>query len=146
MLDYPLPSQHRLKGIPRLVRSCYVYDIDSSLPLLYCPGFTRVRSGDVCFLASYLCKNASHKWREIGLALNFLDGELKSISLSFPRATAQQLLTELLSQWSQWPTASHPDVPTMERLRDALRSGLVELGSVASDLYELRNFLPSKQR
>ena len=76
--------------IPIMV--CYTH-FDIPL-LLYCPGLTRVRSGDVYFLASHLCKNASHKWREIGLALNFLDGELKSISLSFPRATAQQLLTE----------------------------------------------------
>ncbi len=122
-----------------LLLSCYRHSITP-----YFPGSTIVRSDDVGYLASHLCKNASHKWREIGLALGFLDGELKSISLSFPGATAQQLLTELLSQWSQWPTAAHPDAPTMERLRDALRSGLVELGAVASDLYELRNFLPSK--
>ena len=105
-----------------------------------------VRSGDVCFLASHLCKYASHKWREIGLALNFEDGELKGLSLSFPRYTTEQLLTELLSRWCQWPTADHSDVPTMERLCDALRSGLVGLGAQANDLYELRNFLPSRQQ
>ena len=104
-----------------------------------------MRSGDVAFLVSHLHKDASHKWSEIGLALNFRDGELKSIIQSFPRATTQQLLTELLSQWCQWPTADHSDVPTMERLCDALRSGLVGLGAQANDLYELRNSLPSKQ-
>ncbi len=144
-LSHPLASQHTAMGPPRLVRSCYCHAIDTSITT-YFPGSTIVRSDDVGYLASHLCKNASHKWREIGLTLGFLDGELKSISLSFPRATAQQLLTELLSQWSQWPTAAHPDAPTMERLRDALCSGLVELGAVASDLYELKNFLPSKQQ
>ena len=110
---------------------------------IHCSGSV-VRSGDVCFLASHLCKFASHKWREIGLALNFQDGELKALSLSFPGHTAQQLMIELLSQWSQWPTADHSDVPTMERLCDALRSGLVGLGAQANDLYGLRDHLPSQ--
>ena len=95
---------------------------------------------------SKLCTQASHKWKEIGLALNFLDGELKGIEHSFPRATTQQLLTELLSQWTQWPTAEHPDVPTMEVLCDALRSGLVGQGALANDIYELRYLLPSKKQ
>ena len=89
---------------------------------------------------------AAHRWREIGLVLNFQDAELKSMALSLPRADSQQLLTELLIQWSQWPTTGHPDLPTMERLRDALRNDLVGLGAEANGLYELRNFLPSKRQ
>ncbi len=103
-----------------------------------------VRSGDLKMLMGLLHKCA-YRWREIGFALNFQYSELENISSSNQGATTQQLLTELLSRWSQWPTADHPDDPTMERLRDALRSGLVELGAVANDLYELRHTLPSKQ-
>ena len=80
----------------------------------------------------------AYKWREIGSALGFEHGELENISHSSPRATTQQLLTELLSQWSQWPTADKPNAPTLERLCDALRSGMVGLGAVANDLYEQR--------
>ncbi len=83
------------------------------------------------------------KWKEIGSSLNFHSGELENISYS--GTTPQQLLSKLLSQWTQWPTADHPDDPTMEKLHDALRSGLVGLGAVANDIYELRNFLSSFQ-
>ncbi len=86
------------------------------------------------------------KWREIGTALSFQPGELDNINHPIPGASAQRLLTELLSQWSQWPTARHSAVPTMERLRDALRSALVGLGAEANALYELRDFLPSHQK
>ncbi len=113
-----------------------------SLTVLLCLG-TLVRNEDVNMLISHLHKYA-YKWRDIGASLNFQHGELENISQSNPIATTQQLLTELLSQWSQWPTADHPDAPTMERLRDALRSGLVGLGAQANDLYELRDNLPSQ--
>ena len=90
------------------------------------------------FLYGFLHQYA-YKWREIGQALNFRHGEL----LNIIHSTTQQLLTELLNQWSQWPTADHPDIPTVERLRDALRSELVGLGAVANDVYTLRSYLPS---
>ena len=102
---------------------------------------SRITSGDIAFVMSHLCQRA-YKWREIGLALHFEDGELENIRHSFPTATTQQLLSKLLSQWSQWPTADHSDVPTMERLCDALRSGLVGLGAEADHLYGLRHSLP----
>ena len=102
-----------------------------------------MRSGDVNSLMVCLYKHAA-RWRDIGSALNFQPGELENISLSIPKATPQQLLTELLSQWTQWPTDAHSENPTMERLCNALRSGLVGLGAVANDLYELRYYLPSK--
>ena len=45
-------------------------------------------------------------------------------------------LQELLSQWVQWPTASHPTKPTLEALCAALRSSLVGLGSLADKVNE----------
>ncbi len=101
-----------------------------------------MKSEDVSFLMEHLHLYA-FKWREIGTALCFHHSELENIFHSSPGATVQQLLTELLSQWSQWPTAAHSDVPTMERLRDALRSGLVGLGAEANTLYDKRTLLPS---
>ena len=103
---------------------------------------TTVRSEDVSTLMSHLYKN-SYKWWDIGTSLNFQNGELENIKQSKPGAHPQQLLNELLSQWSQWPTVDHPEDPTMERLCDALRSGLVRLGATADHLFEIRNFLPS---
>ena len=45
-------------------------------------------------------------------------------------------LQELLSQWVQWPTASHPTKPTLEALCAVLRSSLVGLGSLADKVNE----------
>ena len=101
-----------------------------------------VKSEDVGFLVKHLHLYAS-KWREIGTALDFHPGELDNIVHSLPGANVQRLLTELLGEWSQWPTATHSDLPTMERLRDALRSGLVGLGAEANTLYQKRTLLPS---
>ena len=95
------------------------------------------------FLTGYLYKYA-YKWRDIGASLRFHLGELENIVHTYPRATPQRLLTELLHQWSQWPTAEHPQAPTMERLCDALRSGQVGLGAEANDLYATRTNLPSQ--
>ena len=86
----------------------------------------------------------AYKWRDIGASLKFEFDEMENISHSSPIATTQQLLHKLLSQWSQWPTADHSQVPTMERLCKALRSGLVGLGAVANDLYDTRTNLPSQ--
>ena len=103
-----------------------------------------VRTKDINFLKAVL-QNYAYKWRDIGLALDFHPGQLENISQSLPRATTQQLLTELLIQWSQWPTEDHLDVPTLERLCDALRSRLVGLGAVANNLHELQSFWHSQQ-
>ncbi len=105
--------------------------------------YTVVRSEDVNFLVVCHLHKFASKWKEIGFSLNFLSGELDNISGSNPNASTQQLLTELLSQWSQWPTTDHPDDPELERLCDALRSGSVGLGAVANDIYRQREFLPS---
>ncbi len=98
---------------------------------------------DVNFLVEHL-QIYSHKWRVIGISLNFLHDELENIRLSSQDITTELLLTDLLSRWSQWPTRYHSDVPTLERLCSALRSNLVGLGAKANELYELRNQLPSQ--
>ena len=99
-----------------------------------------MKSEDVYILIECLYQHA-YKWKEIGLALHFLPGELESIS--HPNANPLQLLRELLSQWCQWPTATHSDVPTLESLMDALHSGPVGLGAAANDLYSKRSLLSS---
>ena len=101
----------------------------------------RVSDRDVSFLVGLLCTHA-HKWNGIGLALGFLPGELSNISCIYP-PSPQRHLTELLSKWAQWPTASHPQPPTVEGLSAALRSNSVELGAVANELDSKRSSLPS---
>ena len=85
-----------------------------------------------------------YKWRQIGLSLDFSYDELEDIRHSAPNLTTQLLLTKVLTDWSQWPTKPHPNLPTMEALCDALRDGRVGLGAVASELYSMRDQLPSK--
>ena len=78
-----------------------------------------------------------HKWREIG------------ISLRLPSYVVQSLYQECLAQadqcWHgvllQWITQQHLDArpPTLEALRDVLRSQSVGLGSVASELEQRLN-------
>ena len=102
-----------------------------------------MKPDDLAFLMEHLHQFA-YKWREIGLALRFRGGELECMVSSLPGAPVQRLLVELLSQWSQWPTATHTTPPTMERLRDALRSNLVGLGAEANEIYDKRHQLPSR--
>ena len=101
-----------------------------------------MRPEDVSFLMTRL-HHYAYMWRDVGTALNFQHAEMENIRHSFPTATTRDLLHELLSQWSQWPTTEHSQDPTMERLCDALRSSLVELGAPASELFENRGNLPS---
>ena len=102
-----------------------------------------MRDKDVGFLMGYLCQH-SYKWGDIGTALHFLPGELENIRHSPQVITPQQCLNAILCQWVQWPTTAHSQTPTMEMLRDALRSDLVGLGAVANQLYDARNYLPSQ--
>ena len=114
--------------------------------LVYCAIETLLRCGDVAFLMSHMYRYA-YKWKEIGLALNFQPCELENISCStHPTASAQEHLAKLLSLWCQWPTADHSDIPTMEKLHDALCSGMVGLGAMAEELYHLRKYLPSHNK
>ena len=81
----------------------------------------------------HLLQYYSFKWKEIGLSLGFITPELNVIS-SMPllRMDAPtSYLQELLSQWVQWPTASHPTRPTLESFCAALQSPLVHLSSLS---------------
>ena len=80
----------------------------------------------------------SFKWNEIGLSLGFVTPELTTIS-SMPLllvGAPTSYLQELLSQWVQWPTASHSTRPTLESLCGALQSSIVGLGSLADKVKE----------
>ena len=123
----------------------YVCNINSnsSPPFMFTTGMTIVDDKDVVYLMGHLCQY-SYKWEFIGTALHFLPGELENIRHSPQVITPQQRLNAVLCQWVQCPTAAHSQTPTMEMLRDALRSDLVGLGAVANKLYDARNQLPSQ--
>ena len=80
-----------------------------------------------------LLHNFSHKWYYIGLVLGFIPPELNNISSNSSLFTTAPVsyLTELLSQWVQWPTKDHPTKPTLRALCEALHSSPVGLGSLA---------------
>ena len=98
---------------------------------------------DVGFLIEYLTRY-SRKWKLIGSALHFLPDELETISIK--HSIQERCLFEVLSLWVKWPTAAHSQVPTLEMLCDALRSDWVELGALASHLYDKKNRLPSQHK
>ena len=104
-----------------------------------------MKNDDVEFLMRKL-KTYSYKYKDIGLGLNFSNGEIKGIEQTFPRGTPQDLLREILDQWSNWPNEDHRDDPTIEKLCDVLHSGLVGLGALSRDIYKLKNSLPSKTK
>ena len=83
-----------------------------------------------------LIHNFSDKWHEIGLGLGFAPSELNLISRNpslFMSAPAS-FLTQLLSQWVQWPSVNHRTKPTLGALCETLRSSLVRLGSLAEEV------------
>ena len=88
--------------------------------------------GDVVTLMK-LVHNFSDKWHDIGLGLEFAPSELNQISsnLSLFMSAPASFLTQLLSQWVQWPTVTHPTKPTLGALCETLRSSPVGLGSLA---------------
>ena len=90
---------------------------------------------DLCTLMELLHDFCS-KWSEIGLMLGFTQHELTLIS-NMPRLFGNapvSFMQELLSQWIQWPTTSHPVKPTIKVLCAALRSALVGLGCLANEV------------
>ncbi len=101
-----------------------------------------VKLEDVNFLLERL-RNYAYLWEEIGTALNFHPGALKN--LRYSRQPATLLLKEVLVLWCERPTRDHPDIPTMEVLRDALASSLVGLPKIGPQLYQERFHLPSWQ-
>ena len=80
-----------------------------------------------------LIQGFSFKWDSIGLELGFLPSELSIIRNKplFLTSAPTSYLTELLSQWIQWPTQDHPTEPTLRALCTALRNPIVGLGSLA---------------
>ena len=110
---------------------------------MYSTGMMIMRDKDVGFLMGHLYQH-SYKWDVIGTALQFFPGELENIRHSPQVITPQQRLNAVLCQWIQWPTTAHSQIPTMEMLRDALRSDLVGLGAAANQLYDARDYLPSQ--
>ena len=76
------------------------------------------------------------KWRLIGMGLGFTNSELSSISSqpSLFVTAPVSYLTELLSQWVQWPVEKHSTEPTLAALCKALRSPPACLGKVAQDV------------
>ena len=90
----------------------------------------------------------SSKWDVIGAMLGFAPSEIQKIR-STPLLLAgapTTYLTELLNQWVQWPTFSHPTKPTLRALCTSLRSSLVGLGSLADKVeMEMKQSLTCKE-
>ena len=78
----------------------------------------------------------SSQWDIIGMVLGFAPSELDKIKnmSSLFKSAPTGWLKELLSQWVQWPTLSHPTKPTMTALCTSLRSSLVDLGSIVDKM------------
>ena len=92
----------------------------------------------------------SSKWYYIGLGLGFIPPELDSISSNptLLSSAPDSYLTELLSQWIQWPTEDHPTKPTLRALCKALRNSSVGLGSLADKVEKemIATAIPGKDR
>ena len=89
----------------------------------------------------------SSKWDMIGTLLGFAPSELEKIKNmpSLFMSAPTSWLKELLSQWVQWPTLSHPTKPTLRALCTSLRSSLVGLGSLADKMeIEMKQSLTCK--
>ena len=99
-----------------------------------------IQEKDVNFLMENFLHDCGYKWTEIGDAIGFRYGEIKTIENAV-RGDANKGLRELLMKWSKWPIKSHTEKPTLEKLCDALRSNLVGLGDVARCLDQRRNEL-----
>ena len=83
-----------------------------------------------------LMHNFSDKWYDIGIGLGFAPSELNQIRSkpSLFMEAPVRFLTQLLSQWVQWPTARHHSKPTVRLLCEALRSSLIGLGALAENV------------
>ena len=92
-----------------------------------------LHESDIARLLKDNCSLFSIKWNEIGFGLGFTPSELEVIrrNPSLFMSAPTSFLTELLSQWVQWPTVNHPIKPTLGALCETLRSSLVGLGNLA---------------
>ena len=101
-----------------------------------------VHEKDINFLIENFLHDYSYMWIDIAATLGFRYSEIKAIDSNIG-GDVNRGLRELLMRWSQWPIVDHEVEPTLEKLRDALCSRVVGLGSVGRHLYERRNELPS---
>lgn len=91
---------------------------------------------DIPRLLRQLKKHAS-KWREIGINLEFLPGELSNISArpNLSEGAPVSLLGALLEEWIQWApgdSRGSTDFATLESMKTALSDS--GLGAAAHDL------------
>ena len=101
-----------------------------------------MKKGNIQSLMKHLRQCAS-KWKDVGYSLNFQGWEMDSIRDTFPRATPQELMRELMEKWCEWPNDDHPNRPTLEKLCGALRSGTVGYGALANTIEGERDTLLS---
>ena len=78
---------------------------------------------------------AASKWKELGLALGFLNSELDMIEKTpLPIAgIPESCFREMLSCWLDWAPPNH-SLPRMETLLEALRSSTVRKERLAYDI------------
>ena len=106
------------------------------LELCFFPTAEQVLTEEDVVALLNLIHNFSDKWHDIGVGLGFAPSELNQISCKqslFMLAPAS-FLTELLSQWVQWPTVNHPIKPTLRAICEVLGSSFVGLGSLAEEV------------
>jgi hypothetical protein len=101
----------------------------------------RVKQIDVNFLVNELHTTAA-KWREIGMGLGFVYGELNNIAATGPGFGPEECLVRMLADWAEWPNSRHKDFPTMDKLCEVLRTFA---GALANELEAKKNQLPSSQ-
>jgi hypothetical protein len=101
----------------------------------------RVKRNDVSFLVNELYTTAA-KWREIGMGLGFVYGELNNIAATGPGFGPEECLVRMLADWAEWPNSRHKDLPTMDKLCEVLRTFS---GALANELEAKKNQLPSSQ-
>jgi hypothetical protein len=102
----------------------------------------RVKRVDVNFLTNELFITAA-KWREIGMGLGFVYGELNNIAATGPGAGPVECLTRMLADWAEWPNSRHKNNPTLDKLCEVLRTVLVGEGALANELETKKDHLPS---
>lgn len=96
---------------------------------------SRLHISDLGRLSVLLCDHAD-KWRLLGCSLGFLHPQLNQIECKplLLQGAPLSWLEEMLSQWLQWPTDQHPEIPSIEALCSSLKSTLVGLGATAETL------------
>ena len=103
------------------------------------PTFTKISHEHVGILVEILSTHAG-KWKFIGTCLGFTQPELGTIEADLRLLVGgpQAYLTAMLDQWTTWPVKNlgveHKHCATLEDLEQALKSRLVGLGVVASEL------------